>query len=36
MKADFLFIGLNLNTIVQKKTPETCTFTVCCFKNKKY
>jgi len=25
MKADFLFVGLNLNTLVQKKTPETCT-----------
>jgi len=22
----FLFVGLNLNTIVQEKTPETCTF----------
>jgi len=26
MKEDFLFVGLNLNTIVQEKTPETCTF----------
>jgi len=26
MKADFLFVGLNLNTYVQQKTPETCTF----------
>jgi len=26
MKTDFLFVGLNLNTIVQEKTPETCTF----------
>jgi len=26
MKADFLFVGLNLNTIVQEKKPETCTF----------
>jgi len=24
MKADFLFVGLNLNTIVQEKTPERC------------
>jgi len=24
MKANFLFVGLNLNTIVQEKTPETC------------
>jgi len=26
MKADFLFVGLNLNTLVQEKTPETGTF----------
>jgi len=26
MKADFLFVGLTLNTIVQQKTPETWTF----------
>jgi len=26
MKANFLVVGLNLNTIVQEKTPETCTF----------
>jgi len=26
LKADFLFVGLNLNTIVQEKTPEACTF----------
>jgi len=26
MKANFLFVGLNLNTVVQEKTPETCTF----------
>jgi len=26
MKADFLFVGLNLNAIVQEKTPETFTF----------
>jgi len=24
MKADFSFVSLNLNTIVHKKTPETC------------
>jgi len=36
MKADFLFFGLNLNTIVQEKTPETCTFHGCCFKNKEH
>jgi len=23
MKADFSFVGLNLNTVVQEKTPET-------------
>jgi len=34
MKADFLFAGLNLNTIVQEKTPETSTFHGWCFKNK--
>jgi len=34
MKADFLFVGLNLNTIVQEKTLETCTFHGWCFKNK--
>jgi len=28
MKADFLFVGLNLNTIVKEKTPEICTFHV--------
>jgi len=26
MKAVFLFVGLNLNTLVQEKTPETCMF----------
>jgi len=26
MKAIILFVGLNLHTIVQEKTPETCTF----------
>jgi len=26
MKADFLFVSLNLNAIVQEKTPETSTF----------
>jgi len=24
MKADFSFFSLNLNTIAQEKTPETC------------
>jgi len=28
MKANFLFVGLNPNTNVQEKTPETCTFHV--------
>jgi len=32
MKANFLFVGLN--TIVQEKTPETCTFHGWCFENK--
>jgi len=36
MKAKFLFVGLNLNTIVQEKTPETCTFHGWCFKNKEH
>jgi len=36
MKADFLFVGLKLNTIVQEKTPETCTFYGWCFKNKEH
>jgi len=31
MKADFLFVGLNLNTNVQEKTPETSTFHGWCF-----
>jgi len=26
MKAEFLFVSLNLNTIVQENTPETCHF----------
>jgi len=26
MKANFLFVSLKLNTIVQEKTPEICTF----------
>jgi len=26
MKAEFLFVGVNLNTYVQEKTQETCTF----------
>ena len=36
MKADFLFVGLNLNAIVQEKTPETFTFHGWCFENKKH
>jgi len=36
MKGDFLFVGLNLNTIVQQKKPETCTFHGRCFKNKEH
>jgi len=36
MKANFLFVGLNLNTNVQEKTPETCTFHGWCFKNKEH
>jgi len=31
MKANFLFVGLNLNTIVEEKTRETCTFHGWCF-----
>jgi len=34
MNADFLFVDLNLNTIIQEKTPETCTFHGWCYKNK--
>jgi len=34
MKADFLFVGLNLNTVVQEKMEETCTFHRWCFKSK--
>jgi len=34
MKADFLFDGLNLNTCVEEKTPETCTFHGWCFKKR--
>jgi len=36
MKANFLFVGLNLNTNVQEKTPETCTFNGWWFKNKEH
>jgi len=36
MKADVLFVGLNLNTIVQEKTPETGTFHGWCFENKEH
>jgi len=36
MKALFLFVDLNLNTIVQEKTSETCTFHERCFKNKEH
>ena len=34
MKADISYAGLNLNTIVQKKTPEKYTFIGWCFRNK--
>jgi len=34
VKANFLFAGLNLNTIVQKKMLDECTFYGWCFKNK--
>jgi len=33
-ESNFLFVGLNLNAIVQEKTPERCTFHGWCFKNK--
>jgi len=36
MNADFLLVGLNLNTIVQEKTPETRTFHWWWFKNKEH
>jgi len=36
MKANFLFVGLNLNTDVQEKTPVTCTFHGWWFKNKEH
>ena len=36
MKSNFLFVGLNLNTIVQEKKPEACTFHGWCFKNKEH
>jgi len=36
MNTNFLFVGLNLNTIVQEKTPKTCTFHGWCFENKKH
>jgi len=36
MKANILFVGLNLNTIVQVKMPETCPFHGWCFKNKEH
>jgi len=36
MKADFVFVYLNLNTIVQEKKPETCTFHGWYFKNKEH
>jgi len=35
-KQTFLFVDLNLNTIVQENTPETCTFYGWCFKNKEH
>jgi len=36
MKANFLVVSLNLNTVVQEKTPETSTFHGWCFKNKEH
>jgi len=36
MKADFLFVRLNLNTVVQGKTPETCTFHGWCFESNEH
>ena len=36
MKSYFSFVGLYLNTIVQEKTPETCTFHGWCFKMKEH
>ena len=36
MKADFLFVGLNLNTYVQEKTPEAYMLHGWCFKNKEH
>ena len=36
MKANFLVVGLNLNTTVQEKTSETRMFHGCCFKNKEH
>jgi len=36
MKANVLAVGLNLNTVVQEKTPETSTFHGWCFKNKEH
>jgi len=34
MKMEFLFSGLNLNVIIQKKAPEKCTFSGWCLRNK--
>jgi len=36
MKADFLFVGLNMNAMIQEKTPEISTFHVWSFKNKEH
>ena len=36
MKVNFLFVDLNLSTIVREKTLETCTFRGWCFKNKEH
>jgi len=36
MKADFLFVGLNLKTIGQEVTPEICTFHGWYFKHKEH
>jgi len=36
MKAEFLFVDLNLSTVVREETPETCTFHGWCFKDKEH
>jgi len=36
MEIDLLFVGLNRNTIVQEKAPETWKFYGWCFENKEH